>query len=365
MLDGIFVDALLRHFGDEQVHLGVCREGSRVVAMCLVPPRHLGIWSTFLPAQAQIGPALLGPGSDTRALPGQPVQRLPHALTMIISLAGSFDDYWAQRPRKLIQNMRRYQRRAQAREPRLGVLSEPTTVAAAVDRYAALESSSWSGREGTAVRPASPQGRFYDEVMTRFAARGEALVYELWLDDELVASRLLLRGEMAVMLKTAFNEQFDRLAPGRLLLSTLQDLFRRAPGGCVEFYTNAEAARALLQRHEQRYVEFGADWFGMLTDTGLAGAHRCACTCCRARAGRRQHRRPGASAGRRTGQFLHHAMCAAAGGRTGVRGPAAATARAAARPCRHRGLPPLAHGPAVTGVCAAAPRAAPGRAAAL
>ncbi|MFN3302174.1 MAG: GNAT family N-acetyltransferase [Roseateles sp.] len=366
MLDGIFVDALLRHFGEEQVHLGVCREGSRVVAMCLLQPRHLGIWSTFLPAQAQIGPALLDPGSDTlallralpgramqldwlcndprfgdlRELPGQPVQSLPHALTMSISLAGSFDDYWAQRPRKLIQNMRRYQRRAQAEagEPRLDVVSDPAAIAAAVDRYAALESSGWKGREGTAVRPDSPQGRFYAEVMTRFAERGEALVYELWLGDELVASRmLLLRGGMAVMLKTAFNEQFDRFAPGRLLLlSTLQDLFRRAPGGCVEFYTNAEAdllawstsqrwinhvsvyrhaalpplygllrrglrgwrrtpgrltadamaqrggatvetfghprelpeaARALLQRHEQRYVEFGADWFGLLADT--------------------------------------------------------------------------------------------------
>jgi len=44
------------------------------------------------------------------------------------------------------------------------------------------------------------------------------------------------------MLKTAFQEQFERYAPGRiLLLRTLEDLFTRAPGGCVEFYTNAEA----------------------------------------------------------------------------------------------------------------------------
>ncbi|MFG6439522.1 GNAT family N-acetyltransferase [Roseateles sp. LKC17W] len=28
-----------------------------------------------------------------------------------------------------------------------------------------------------------------------------------------------------------------------------------------------EAAQALLRRHEQRYVEFGADWFGLLADT--------------------------------------------------------------------------------------------------
>jgi CelD/BcsL family acetyltransferase involved in cellulose biosynthesis len=368
MLDSIFVNALLRHFGDAQVHLGLAREAGQPVAMGLLQRsrRRLAIWSSFLPSQAQIGPALFGRADGMRelmqALPQPamqidwlcndphfgdlcelerlPVRTLPHALTMSVSLAGSFDDYWAQRPRKLIQNMRRYLRRMQseAAPERLSIVTDPAHIADAVARYAALEGSGWKGREGTAIRPDSPQGRFYVEVMSRFAARGEAFVYELWLGDDLVASRmLLLHGGLAVMLKTTFNEQFDRFAPGRLLLQrTLEDLFRRAPGGCVEFYTNAEAdllawstsqrwinhvsvyrhaalpplydllrrglrgwrqpppsltadgmaersgatmetyahprelpedALALLQRHEQRYVEFGADWFGLLADT--------------------------------------------------------------------------------------------------
>ena len=370
MLDGVFIDGLLRHFNEDGAHLAIARSGGEPVAMLLLSARTrgLGVWSTFLPSQTQIGPSLIPTGLDLRglfaALPGyaseldmlcndprfgdlrelhrQPTQSLPHALTMSVSLRGSFDDYWAQRPRKLIQNMRRYLRRLQleAGTGRMEIISDPEAIAAGVDRYAALESSGWKGREGTAVSSDNPQGRFYAEVMRGFAARGEALIYELWLGDVLLASRMLmLRDGMVVMLKTAFDEQFERFAPGRiLLLRTLEDLFTRMPGGVVEFYTNADSdllawstsqrwinhvsiyrhiglpafysllrrgsrgwgrrkpnqdvdanamaersgasverfnhthelpedAIALLQRREQTYVEFGADWFGLLRDT--------------------------------------------------------------------------------------------------
>ena len=370
MLDGAFVDALLRHFGSQGVQLAIARDGETPVAMLLLKSQghHLGVWSSFLPPQMQIGPSLVPPGldlagllaalpgyaseldllcndprfGDLRELPGRPVESLPHALTMSVSMNSSFDDYWAQRPRKLIQNMRRYLRRLQS-EPggqRLEIVSTPEAIAAAVDRYAALESSGWKGREGTAVGSDNTQGRFYAELMGEFAAKGEALVYELWLGDDLLASRmLLLRDGMAIMLKTAFHEQFERVAPGRiLLLLTLEDLFTRVPGGVAEFYTDAETdllawstsqrwinhvsvyrhsglpvlysllrrgtrgwlrhrqhrrvdadamaersgatverfahprempedAHALMRLREQTYVEFGADWFGLLADT--------------------------------------------------------------------------------------------------
>lgn len=369
MLDGVFVDALLRHFGEDGALLAIARSGGEPVAMLLLSARTrgLGVWSSFLPSQTQIGPSLIPAGLDLRGLfaalpgyaseldllcndprfgdwrelPSKPVNSVPHALTMNVSLKDGFDDYWAQRPRKLIQNMRRYLRRLQseAGEDRLDVITDPGAITAAVERYAVLESSGWKGREGTAISRDNPQGRFYAEVMRSFAARGEALVYELWLGDNLLASRmLLLHGGMAVMLKTAFDEQFERFAPGRiLLLRTLEDLFKRAPGSVVEFYTNADAdllawstsqrwinhvsvyrhrglpalysllrrgargwlrrgkqpvdttvmfnrsgasvetyahARelpedvlALMRRGEQAYVEFSADWFGLLSDT--------------------------------------------------------------------------------------------------
>lgn len=372
MLDGAFVDALLRHFGERGAQLAVARAEGETVAMLVLhaTSRGLGVWSSFLPSQTQIGPSLVPAGldlsglfaalpgyaseldllcndphfGDLRELPGKPVKTLPHALTMNVVLRGSFDDYWALRPRKLIQNMRRYLRRLQSEggTERLAVVHAPEAMDAAVARYADLEGRGWKGREGTAVSNDSPQGHFYADVMRDFAARGEAYVYELWLDNDLLASRmLLLRPGMAVMLKTAFDERFERFAPGRvLLLRTLEDLFQRAPGAVVEFYTNADAdllawstsqrwihhvsvyrhnglpavfnllrrgarrllgrghapvdteimvhrsgatvdtyvhvrelppdALALMSRAEQQRVEFGADWYGNLTDTVYA-----------------------------------------------------------------------------------------------
>lgn len=273
MLDGLFVDAMLRHFSEGGALLASARGGGETVALMLLNARTrgLGVWSSFLPPQAQIGPSLVPAGldlsglfaalpgyaseidllcndpafGDLRELPGKPVKSVPHALTMSVNLRGSFDDYWSLRPRKLIQNMRRYLRRLQT-EPagmRLTVAGDLLAVDAAVNRYVLLETGGWKGREGTALSSDNAQGRFYAEIMQTFAARGEALIYELWLGDDLLASRmLLLRDGMALMLKTAFNEQFERFAPGRiLLLRTLEDLFTRMPGGRVEFYTDAES----------------------------------------------------------------------------------------------------------------------------
>lgn len=371
MLDGAFVDTLVRHFGADGVQLAVAREGALPIAMVLLNRQvsRLGVWSSFLPSQTQLGPSLIPPKldlggllarlpgyaceldllcndprfGDLRELPGRPVASLPHALTMSVSLRDGFDDYWAQRPRNLIKNMRRYVRRLQD-EPlpsRMTITGDPDELVEAVNRYAALESSGWKGQAGTALATDDEQGTFYKNVMKQFGARGEALIYELWLGDTLIASRLVLvRERMAIILKTAYNEVYERLAPGRVLLQqVLEDLFTRIPGGEVEFYTNAnpdqlawatsqrwinhvsvyrhrglpevfgllragtrgwlgrkkplrqvdatsiaersrasverfahprdlpEDALALMRRHEQGYVEFGADWFGLLADT--------------------------------------------------------------------------------------------------
>ncbi|MFG6457978.1 GNAT family N-acetyltransferase [Roseateles sp. BYS96W] len=378
LLASSFVEPLLRQFGETGVVLAMADQGGHVIAMLLLnpQPRALGVWSSFLPSQMQIGPTLLPPKldiggllavlpgyaaeldllcndphfCDLRDLPGRSVESMPHALTMSVNLRGGFDDYWAQRPRKLIQNMRRYLRRLQGEGEGEGqgqgqgdgfrIVTAAADMDAAVARYAALEGSGWKGREGTAITSSNAQGRFYAELMRTCATQGQALVYELWHGQDLLASRMLLiRGNMVVMLKTAFHEAFDRFAPGRvLLLRTLEDLFKRVPDGVVEFYTNAEAdllawstsqrwinhvsiyrhtglrlcydglrrlgrawaphkdkhrvdanvmversgatveridsvrelppdAIALLDRNEQVYIEFGADWFELLSDT--------------------------------------------------------------------------------------------------
>lgn len=369
LLDARFIDALIASFGHGQVLLARGEQGGELQGMVLLraQPHRLGIWATFQPPQAQVGAYLLPPElpvrgllkalpgtalqldllcndpqlGDLRHLPGVHPQTVAHALTMNIRLQGSFDEYWALRSRKLIQNLRRYQRRLLAEHSagaELRIHTEAAALRQALGRYGELESAGWKGREGTAISAGSEQARFYDTVMQGYGASGQAMAYELWLGDTLLASRLLLRhGKTAIMLKTAFSEAHDRFAPGRILLArVLEDLFERLQGGCVEFYTDAEAdllgwstgqrwinhvsvhthaavpaafgllrrlmprgphasdrntvaqrsratvevlshprdlppdAVALMETCERNYMEFGADWLGLLCDTVFA-----------------------------------------------------------------------------------------------
>ena len=268
MLASHFVNALLRHFGTGDEHLCIGRDDNGAdVAMLVLIRRSPGLWQSFLPSQAQIGPMLLarptGLQALLRALPGFAMQvdllcndsrfgdlaryepnpnSTWHALTTSIQLDGGFDAYWAARPNKLRQNMRRYERKLAAHGvPRLVSISDPEHVSAAVHRYASIEAAGWKGQAGTALSPGSGQLAFYADMLHDFATRGAAEIYELWVDSTLMASRLALveRG-MLVMLKTTYAEQHAALSPGHILLQwTVQRAFEQHSGKSVEFYTNA------------------------------------------------------------------------------------------------------------------------------
>jgi CelD/BcsL family acetyltransferase involved in cellulose biosynthesis len=273
LLDSRFVTCLLRQFGSGAEYLCIGRADGEVRGMCILRRKDnlAGIWASFLPAQAQVGPTLLTAEIDisslTKSLPkpareidllcndpkvgglhrlsGMLVDKKLHALTMNVALDGSFEEYWAQRPHKLIQNLRRYAKRLaeQGTPVRLVRIDGVQELGEAVTRFGQLESSGWKGREGTAVTPDGKQGHFYRDVLQAFGQTGQACAYELWLGDDLLASRLLLeQGGSIVMLKTAFNEKFEKFAPGRLLLkAVLEDLFERKQGGLIEFYTDANS----------------------------------------------------------------------------------------------------------------------------
>jgi CelD/BcsL family acetyltransferase involved in cellulose biosynthesis len=284
MLDSRFVGGLLRHFGDGSERLCVLQADGEPQAMCLLRPKGLGIWTTFLPAQAQIGLVLINDAQWVRPL----IRRLPgivgqmdflchdpafgavtvpdssdhsaqeHALTMSIRLDGDFESYWTKRSKKLQTNMRRYERRLD--EDNLPVrfvsVTDPDTIGAAVARYAALEAKGWKGTEGTAIGSDNVQGRFYDEVLCAFCSSGGATVYELWFGDQLAASRLVIASAtMLVMLKTTYDEAFEKYAPGRLLLrSVVEHAFKSLPGGVIEFYTDANPDQ-LSWSTDQRWIE--------------------------------------------------------------------------------------------------------------
>ncbi len=269
MLDSRFVDALLGHFGTGTEHLCVLRSGDQIEAMCILVPQSKGGWESFLPSQAQVGAVLLDRTDATtallRKLPGinaridflcndpdfgdltrsnpKTMTHVRHAHTMRISLEGAFGAYWSNRSKKLVQNMGRYKRRREADgiSTRFVCVTAAPEIAAAVDRYGALESQGWKGKAGTAVSADNAQGAFYTDVAQRFASAKQAIVFELWFDDHLAAARIAtVSGKTMVMLKTTYDENLDKYSPGRTLMQMAIDhAFKTYPDGVIEFYTNA------------------------------------------------------------------------------------------------------------------------------
>ncbi len=270
MLDRAFVGPLVQYFASSDDRLALCRTAAGVAALLLLRARGSGIWLSFLPSQAQIAPMLLGDPAYIpallRALPGRVVAldllcqdpdysllpALPsstthevtlHATTTATGLSGTFDAYWQSRPQKLRENLRRSFRKIEQAgiKFRLEVTSSPALVPEACARYGLLESRGWKGQAGTALHPDNAQGRFYQEVLAGFAARGQGFTCELYLDDSLAASQLLIGNDfMAIGLKTTYDETITAYSPGRLLhYLVLQRLFLEQRHRVLEYYTNA------------------------------------------------------------------------------------------------------------------------------
>lgn len=272
--DSRFVGPLLEHFGTGDERLCIHRSAGTPDGALILHPRGLGRWETFTPDQAQVSAVLVGNGQlfETLfpALPARawsidllaldpdyapdwrglrlPRRAAPHALTMAAASDGAFADYWQTRPKNLRKNIRRYRRRAEETlgPLRLTACTDPDGMAQAVARYGGMESAGWKGRRGTAIAADNVQGRFYADLLARFARAGRALVLELRAGERLVASRLLIRNEtMWIILKTTYDEAMAAIAPGRLLLqATLEHAMDTLPGAVVEFYTNASRDQA-------------------------------------------------------------------------------------------------------------------------
>lgn len=312
LLDSRFVEGLLQQFGTGREVLAARYVGDQCDAMCVLEFQGRGVWCSFLPSQAQVAPMLIGEASQLngllQALPGHALQldllccdpRLsriwtgdcegvvschPHAITISIALNVQHAEWERSLQRSLRNNLKRYEKRAQAegQELRFVQLSDADTVGDAVQRYSDLEGEGWKGRQGTALGSVAEQLCFYKDLMDRFAAQGQAHIFELWSGERLAASRITIRqGGRIIMLKTAFDESLREWAPGRLLLArVIQHSFTNWPGETVEFYTNATADQlswGVQQRHIVHVsIRRGAIWNTVLQvratiHTALAGS---------------------------------------------------------------------------------------------
>jgi CelD/BcsL family acetyltransferase involved in cellulose biosynthesis len=263
MLQADFAAALLDAFGTGDELLAICGD-----AMAIVRPHGRGSWATFQPAQAPLGMWIERPGIDRaaamasllRALPGAalvlgltqldpmlapaPMDAIDYIQTARITVAGSFDDYWAARGKNLRGNLKKQRTKLAADGVilRLEVTRDAQAMMAAVADFGRLESAGWKAQAGTAVHLDNAQGRFYSRMLAAFAERGAASVYRYWFGDQLVAMDLCIsQGDCIVVLKTTYDESVPKTFSPALLMreEAVRALFDTAPASGlarIEFY---------------------------------------------------------------------------------------------------------------------------------
>ena len=270
LLDSGFIAALLSHFASHKVVLAI-QEDPGNPAMALMESKAPGVWETFQPSWAPLGPILYGTGeggrenlaSLMRSLPGYALQmdvlhqdpdcsglsaesgchwieKLDYIQTARIPLEGTFEEYWTSREGRLRKNNDRLRRRMLEKGLRLDftVIRDPAEVEGAIQDFCRLESKGWKAKEGTAVLVDNAQGRFYRSLLEDFCSRGEGVIYQLRIDGQVVATDICIaRGEMLVLLKTAYDEDLSVYSPAFLLREDIvRDLYAGGQVRNYEFY---------------------------------------------------------------------------------------------------------------------------------
>jgi len=269
LLDPEFIEPFFAELIDAPLKLAVCSDNDGPAAMTLVCDDGRGRASTFSPRQAPLGfwvqrPDLsmvkLGLGlfkvlpltslqftlmtQDPDIFPRPDnsghVKTIDHVPTARIPLAGSFEDYWAARSKKLRENLRRARNGLERnnRPPRLIELTKPEDMARGIAEYGEMESAGWKGGIDGAIHADNAQGRYYTEMLTRFARMGSASIFQFYYGDKLVASDICVyRNGVIIGLKTTYDETEKSTSPALMMRQEMmRDFLDHARFTRYEFY---------------------------------------------------------------------------------------------------------------------------------
>ncbi len=271
LLDSSIVAPLLENFGDTNPLLGVYEEEQEILGFALIVFNKFGFWQTFQPAQAPLGFIIVRPGIHSsiflsqllEGLPGYALgfscsqldpeflpfpipqdsclsERLEYIQTARITVKGSFEEYWGARPKEIVKNLDKRQRRMdrEGLESRMVCQDTSEEMRQCVKEFGDLEAAGWKGKAGTAVKVDNAQGKFYVAALEELCSRGEGAVYKWLLNDEVVASNLCVkRNGTLIILKTAYSDEKKAYSPGLFLhKELLKMVFKEQEITTIEFY---------------------------------------------------------------------------------------------------------------------------------
>lgn len=126
---------------------------------------------------------------------------------------------------KMRRNLRRLKSQAEELGPvEMELVSEPTELPLAFDKFLTVEACGWKGEGGSAIGLDDVLTGFYRDMLgTKFPGL-TAKINLLWIGDKVVAAQYLLETlSCTSVVKIGYNEEYGKFSPGSMLLLELLD----------------------------------------------------------------------------------------------------------------------------------------------
>ena len=148
----------------------------------------------------------------------------------VVETDGDFDAWREQSKRRWGAPLERFRRKmGRDFEAEFAIVRPPADLERELEDGFRVEASGWKGRAGTAINSRPDTDSFYRAVARDFARREELRLSWISLDGRMAAFDLCIlhRGRL-YLLKTGFDEDFRRLAPGLVMrLSIIEHCFEQ------------------------------------------------------------------------------------------------------------------------------------------
>lgn len=269
LLSSDFIMPLLEQFSTGKELLAIHGSPNQPDAMAILTKPKLAVWETLQPSQAPLGLWLQNKTLETGTLLSQLRKALPFPTLLVgitqqdpdllprpekcsnlktldyiqtarVSVNGSFQDYWSQRGKNLRQNLNRQRNRLKREEIQttLKIITVPEEIRQAIIDYGRLESAGWKNSGGTAIHIDNEQGKFYCDMLTNFSQNQNALIFQYYYDDNLVATDLCIKdADSLIILKTTYDETITASSPAMLMRQeAFEYIFNTNLAKRIEFY---------------------------------------------------------------------------------------------------------------------------------
>ncbi len=158
----------------------------------------------------------------------------------VVDVSGDFETYWKDRPKKKKRNMRWAASRIQKAGTVECQISRPEDDPEPwIERLFDLAERTWQAAEGTGLNQ-PPRADFFADMIRTFLPQERLKIYLLTLDGRAVAFFLgYLERDVFYTLKTGYDQEFQQVYPGVVLLKhLLDDTFQDDNVRLVDFITS-------------------------------------------------------------------------------------------------------------------------------